>query len=95
LALKLLRAVTSAILRQDGVTVSNDNGKTSFYALKGAGAGEDSLSPAIKAALATIGEVIAAAREEGRNARERELLALTDRDFILISRQEYDRLNWG
>jgi hypothetical protein len=47
------------------------------------------IAPAIEAAA----EIIAAAREEGRNARERELLALEDRNFILISRQKYNRLN--
>jgi hypothetical protein len=91
MALKLVKVVTSNILGQNRDTVSNDNNKTSFHAPRRAGASGYSLSPAIEAAA----EIIAAAREEGRNARERELLSLTDRDFIIISREEYDRMNSG
>jgi hypothetical protein len=89
MALKLLKALRSHIAWQNRVTVSNDNDKTSFETPKPAGTGGYFLSPAIEAAA----EIIAAAREEGRNARQHELLALEDRDFILISRQEYNRLN--
>jgi hypothetical protein len=91
MALKLLKEVTSHILGQNRATVSNDNGETSFHAPRRADRSGHSLSPAIEAAAA----IIAAAREEGRNAREHELLSLTDRDFIIISRKEYDRLNPG
>jgi hypothetical protein len=91
MALKLVKAVMSNILAQNRDTVSNDNDKTSFHPPKHAGAAGYSLAPAIEVAA----EIIAAAREEGRNARERELLSLTDRDFIIISREEYDRLNSG
>ena len=84
MALKLLKAVSSHMAWQNRATVSNDNDKTSIETPKPAGIGGYFLSPAIEAAA----EIIAAAREEGRNARERELLALEDGDFILISRQE-------
>jgi len=91
MALKLVKAVTGIILGQNRDTVSNDNDKTSFHARSRAGASGDSLFPVIEAAA----EIIAAAREEGRNAREHELLSLTDRNFIIISRKEYERLNSG
>lgn len=91
MALKLLKAVMSYVLRQNEAPVSNDNDEISFHAPKRVGASGYSLSRAIEAAA----EIVAAAREEGRNAREHELLSLTDRDFIIISRKEYDRLNSG
>jgi hypothetical protein len=46
-------------------------------------------------ALALITHAFSTAREQGRNAREHELLSLTSRDFIIISRTEYERLNAG
>ena len=91
MALKLLKGVRSHIVWQNRATVSNDNDKTSFETPKPAGIGGYFLSPAIEVAA----EIIAAAREEGRNAREHELLSLTDRNFIIISRKEYERLNSG
>jgi ubiquinone/menaquinone biosynthesis C-methylase UbiE len=95
MALKLLKTITSEILRENAAAASNDNCGSSTHTRANAGGTRYSLPPAFEAALATIAEIIASAREEGRNARERELLALTDRDFILISRKEYDRLNSG
>ena len=88
-ASKLLKAVMSYVRQQNRAPLSNDNDKISFLAPERAGASGHAASPIIEAAA----EIIAAAREEGRRARERELLALEDRDFILISRQEYNRLN--
>src|SRR4051794_21604939 len=94
MARKLLSAIMGGILGGDGSSAFDEDGAT-IHAFGFTDATRKTQSARIEIALAPIEEAIATAREEGRNARERELLALTDRDFIIISRKEYDRLQTG
>jgi hypothetical protein len=92
MARELLSAITDVILRAGGLSASNNDPAIMPVHIDTDTASKNH-SATIEIALAQVVEAIATAREEGRNPRERELLALTDRDFIIISREEYDRLN--